>query len=375
MSFFIRHFAFLTSVFYILSRIFIQTYKPRRLKESTMSKKAIINLKEGICPNCGLETTEAYCEDCGQRKQGRFTFLYILKELLAVLNFDKGFLYNFYHLAFYPSQSIISYLNGKTKPFYPPLPYFLTTMTVLLFLFTFGVRNIGVTFAGKINAILDDSKTSQYIEEYEYERFKKIISDQLLTLTHQIDTVDFGLVEPSFNEHEQLKKKVNGLFVAHKAHNEALKIIKRNENFADYLSYVVFYFMPFYLAFFIFLFNKKTELFFTEHLIIQLFTMSQALWLSNLSMLLVLVVSWTYTKFSGTDSMPDLLVHTQLGAVGLAFLLGLFYLYRVQGNVYRQSWWAYTAKFILATAFTLAISYFAYHVMNIYLKDIFTNLK
>jgi hypothetical protein len=336
-----------------------------------MSKKMIINYKEGICANCGFETNEPYCEACGQRKQSRFTFPYILSELLLLLNFDKGFLYNFYHFTFQPSMSLTDYLNGKTKPFYPPLPYFLTAMTVLLFLFTFGIRNIGVTFAGKINAILDDAKTYQFIEEYEYERFKKIQSDRLFALSNQIDSLDFGSIDTVYTGHEQLKKGINGFFVAHKAHHDAMQIAKRNESFGEYLSYVVFYFMPFYLACFIALFYKETTLFFTEHLVIQLFTIGQMLWFTNLAMLLVLAFSWTYRQVSGAENLPEMLVNMQLGLAIFSFVYGFVYLYRVHWKVYRQRWWMHAFKFIFVTAFTLAISYFAYNVMSIYFKKYF----
>ncbi|GAB4467461.1 MAG: hypothetical protein OHK0057_07280 [Thermoflexibacter sp.] len=291
--------------------------------------KQIIQKKDTNCENCGWETHDAFCENCGQRKQGRFTIAYILGELIALLNYDKGFFYNFYYLTSRPVQSLSDYLKGKTKTFYPPLPYFLTATTILILLLVFGAEYIGKHFAENVSYVFEVKTVEKEIEDTKSAYYKKRKTQQIeiSELTRQLDSLrdeDSAITQPLG---DSLYKKVHLWLLDSKKHQENLKMLSKKEDEKAHIGkirYGILYLLPFFFALIVFFtFRKKSNLLFTEHLIIQLYTFSQTIWLICLSLGVVLWVSWTYKLLAKTNEIPESLSLIYLIFIGLVSVGGL----------------------------------------------------
>jgi hypothetical protein len=290
--------------------------------------KQIIQKKDNHCENCGSETRNAFCENCGQRKQGRFTISYILGELIALLNYDKGFLYNFYYLTLHPVQSLSDYLKGKTKTFYPPLPYFLTATTILILLLVFGAEYIGKHFAEKVNYVFDVKTVEKEIEDAKsaYYKKRKLQQIELSELTRQLDSLrdeDSELTQPLG---DSLHSKVHLWLLDSKKHQENLKTLSKKEDEKAHIGkikYGVLYVLPFLFALIAFFIFRKSKLLLTEHLIIQLYTLSQTIWLICLTLGVVLFISWTYKLLATTNEIPENLSLMYLALITLTSIGGL----------------------------------------------------
>lgn len=286
------------------------------------TNKQIIHKQELHCENCGQEATHAYCGNCGQRKQSRFTVSYLWGELLSMLNYDKGFLYNFYHFSFNPARSIIAYLGGKTRPFYPPLPYFLTATTVLILLLVFGADYIGKYFANEVNYIFDIQIVEKEIEDTKTDYYKKRnqIQTRLLSLTKQIDSLkdhEEQVIKPLA---DSTRKQVRVWLTESKKHQEQLKNLSKKgdeEAKTSKLKYGFLYLLPLIFACLGYLIFSKGKLFFTEHLIIQLYTFSQTIWLTNIGLGVVLSISWAYKWFYHTSQISENVSFIYLLLIGL----------------------------------------------------------
>src|SRR5258706_5424486 len=88
-----------------------------------------------ICKNCGHEFDLKFCSNCGQKASvKRIDFKTITNDLPnAILNIDRGFLFNVIELSKRPGYAIKDYLEGKRKSFYHPLSYlFIMTAAMLV---------------------------------------------------------------------------------------------------------------------------------------------------------------------------------------------------------------------------------------------------
>jgi hypothetical protein len=334
-----------------------------------MSKEAASNLPTTqeiaetakiACVSCSHLTNESYCEQCGQRKQSRFTLSYIFGELFKVLNYDKGFLHNFHSLTFAPYQTIWGYLNGKTKRFYPPLPYYLTSITILVLLLLVGAKNIDVSFAEKINFIINDKEIKAYTDQIKQEKTEQPRRKVMLGLLAEIDSLEYWQLQ-----HEG-KDKVRALQDSAFYHllwqSSNPNLISKEREIESLILFAAYYFMPVYLAFFAWLFYRKTKLFFTEQLVIQLFGLAQVFWFLNLAVLLVLGFSWAYKQMMHIENLPPNLVSLQFYVIFATLFAGLTCLYYVYLRCYRQHWLLTFVKFVpqifltLLTALVLSAS-------------------
>lgn len=293
-----------------------------------MRKTNIINKDEAHCAHCQSVTSEPYCENCGQRRQARFTLNHILGELLAILNYDKGFLHNFYYLTFRPVQSIRAYLRGKTKSFYAPLPYFLTAITLLLLLLVFGANYTGKHFASKVGYLFDVEETTKEIDDAKTGYYKQRKQDEktILPLIKYIDSLANEYQDDKIRPFgDTLRTRVRQLIAQSKLQQKKLAVLdqKADKEELSKLKYAVFYLMPFFFALLGLFFYQKNKLFFTEHLIIHLYTISQAVWFVNLSLGLVLLFSWIYKLFTRASELPEMLSLFCLALVGIATVFGI----------------------------------------------------
>lgn len=98
-------------------------------------------MENNTCANCGAPLTGPYCSQCGQRDVPRITVRRLFIQLWeALTDVDRGAWYTLWALMTRPGQAIRAYLDGKTRPFTPPIRYalVLTSIFVLLQLY-FGI--------------------------------------------------------------------------------------------------------------------------------------------------------------------------------------------------------------------------------------------
>lgn len=303
--------------------------------------KQIIHKQEINCENCEQESATNYCKNCGQCKQSRFTLRYLFGELLSIINYDKGFFYNFYHFSSSPTRSIISYLSGKTKPFYPPLPYFLTATTVLILLLAFGADYIGKHFADKVNYIFDVQAIEKEIDNTKTDYYKNRALRQvgLISLTKQID---------SLREHEQqvtkpladsIRRQVSAWLAESQRYQAHLKSLsKKDDAEADInkLKYGFLYLLPLFFALVGYFIFAKSKLFFTEHLIIHLYTLSQTIWFTNISLGVILAASWAYKLLYKASQISENVSFIYLIIIGLVSGGGLIFGAYIAWMCYKQ---------------------------------------
>jgi hypothetical protein len=220
---------------------------------------------EKVCLQCGKPQIEQnYCEYCGQKKyESRFDFSYIVGEALQTLNLEKGILFNFKVLWQNAAQNIADYMKGKTKLFYPPWQYFSVACCVFFFLLLTDIASL----AG-LNVNGQAEKTKAYYQEVytsNYNNLANYLQDSMLIINN-IDTL-------------KTISKIKGreLHDNRFLENSEMERAEKQEQFVQILTYLGFYFFPFYLAIFSFLFFKKSNYLFTEHLIMHLFLVGQAI--------------------------------------------------------------------------------------------------
>lgn len=97
------------------------------------------NTPSETCKNCQATLSGEYCSQCGQKTIERITLRTIFHELWqALIDLDRGALFTIKALVQNPGKAVAEYLNGRTRPYTPPLRFalVLTTIQVLLSLWT-----------------------------------------------------------------------------------------------------------------------------------------------------------------------------------------------------------------------------------------------
>ena len=91
------------------------------------------------CPNCGEDFSSNYCPHCGQKELlEKITLKSIFHETLqVVLLLESPVLHTIKELSLRPGVFVRSYLEGKRKPYLPPVQFFLLAITVYLLFFNF----------------------------------------------------------------------------------------------------------------------------------------------------------------------------------------------------------------------------------------------
>lgn len=264
------------------------------------------------CKNCEHKFEGKYCSNCGQRVQNRFDFSYIINEIKDILELDRGILYNFLNLTQKLGVTIRSYIEGKTKPFYAPLSYFLLGMTLFILL------------------VLDNFDTGRWSEGkvFIYDNYENL---KMLMKSYQKDRID---IYENMNL-ENFEKQINNLKAYENMQNTSVEKMEKKANRSQAFTYIVFYFSPFYFAFFFWLLNLKNPWNFTEHLIIQTFIIAQFIWFTNVLAAFIMITSfWNISTI------------TSIAFYGiLAYLFGLLIFYfRILKMVYQQNWFVTLLK-------------------------------
>ena len=87
---------------------------------------------EPSCKNCGAELHGEWCHECGQRAmKGRWTVKSAFTQLFsAITNVERGFLFTIIQMAIRPGTVIKDYIEGKTRPYFPPFRYAFILVTI-----------------------------------------------------------------------------------------------------------------------------------------------------------------------------------------------------------------------------------------------------
>lgn len=98
------------------------------------------------CANCENVHDSKFCPECGQKRiRERITFHESVKHILqATFNLDRGFLHTFLILLNRPHEVLRTYLNGGTLTYFPPFRYVLVAMAINTFLL-FQFNGIGLS--------------------------------------------------------------------------------------------------------------------------------------------------------------------------------------------------------------------------------------
>ncbi len=92
------------------------------------------------CKNCGTRSSGNYCGRCGEQLgiQSRIEFRQLIAKLTSeILNLDLGFLYTTKALTKRPGHMVREYINGRRKPYFDPIRYYVLFFTLFFFLFYF----------------------------------------------------------------------------------------------------------------------------------------------------------------------------------------------------------------------------------------------
>ncbi|MCS7074202.1 MAG: DUF3667 domain-containing protein [Bacteroidia bacterium] len=225
------------------------------------------------CQNCHTELTGSYCSVCGQRKQERFTFSYVLDELLQLLEFDKGILYNIKVFAWNPGLTIREYIQGKTKPFYPPISFFFLGMTVFILLVLSSLEADGWS-TGKV-FIFDTYENAKQINEY-YQKEQRWIAKQEIPDS----------------------SKVQQILELEKERDKSILVLESKAMRTQGMTYAAFYFTPLYLTLLYLLLGYQSNYNFTEHLIIHTFGVAQVIWFISFVAIIGYGLNFLLEKFS-----------------------------------------------------------------------------
>ena len=269
--------------------------------------------------------TGSYCSSCGQRKQSRFTISYIVDEIFSILEFDKGILFNLKTLLLHPGVAVRDYLHGKTKPFYPPLSFFLLGMTLFILLILNLLEADGWS-TGKV-FIFDTYQNAKQINEY-FQREQQWIVKQEIPDTTKIQQL--------------MALETERTISIAKMESKAMR--------TQGITYVAFYLLPLYLTGIYLLLCYQSSLHFTEHLIIHTFGTAQILWISSL-------LSGIYYLFVfASIQIPSVIGLAGMGMYGLA-VVG--YYCQLIREAYQLSWLGAILR-VLITGIILLILVFGF---------------
>ncbi|HEX8694619.1 MAG TPA: DUF3667 domain-containing protein [Longimicrobium sp.] len=88
------------------------------------------------CVSCGAMLTGAYCQACGQKAMGRFTFPNILQHLVTdALDLNKGLLFTAWSLLRDPGRVVRDYVAGRTVRYTNPVKYLLIVVTLVVLVY------------------------------------------------------------------------------------------------------------------------------------------------------------------------------------------------------------------------------------------------
>ena len=239
-------------------------------------------LKEKLCKNCNSELVGLYCSECGQKNSQLLSIKETLKEFTDnVFSFDTRFFITLKYLITKPGLLTTEYWLGRRTKYLPPLRLYLVMS--LMYFFSSSIINPGIdkpfqTLDGFFQFELDKSSPK-------YDPSPAIVAP----------FVDF--LKENFNK---------GVMVAEK------KELTEQDLIWSSMPTAMFILMPF-MAFCVYLLNKKKKQLYSYHLITVLH-----------------FHSFIFFIFTLEEIVPIIVIFTKL------YLL--YYIFFMFKNIYQDSW-------------------------------------
>ena len=242
-------------------------------------------LKEKLCKNCNSELVGLYCSECGQKNSQLLSIKETLKEFTDnVFSFDTRFFITFKYLITKPGLLTTEYWLGRRTKYLPPLRLYLVMS--LMYFFISSIINPGTD----ISLYKSDFQEKPFQFELDKSSPKYDPSPEIVA-----PFVDF--FKENFNK---------GVMVAEKKELTEHDLVWSN------MPAAMFILMPF-MAFCVYLLNKKKKQLYSYHLITVLH-----------------FHSFIFFIFTLEEIVPIIEIFTKL------YLL--YYIFFMFKNIYQDSW-------------------------------------
>ena len=242
-------------------------------------------LKEKLCKNCNSELVGLYCSECGQKNSQLLSIKETLKEFTDnVFSFDTRFFITFKYLITMPGLLTTEYWLGRRTKYLPPLRLYLVMS--LMYFFISSIINPGTD----ISLYKSDFQEKPFQFELDKSSPKYDPSPEIVA-----PFVDF--FKENFNK---------GVMVAEKKELTEHDLVWSN------MPAAMFILMPF-MAFCVYLLNKKKKQLYSYHLITVLH-----------------FHSFIFFIFTLEEIVPIIVIFTKL------YLL--YYIFFMFKNIYQDSW-------------------------------------
>ena len=253
-------------------------------------------LKEKICKNCNSELVGLYCSECGQKNSQLLSIKETLKEFTDnVFSFDTRFFITFKYLITKPGLLTTEYWLGRRTKYLPPLRLYLVMS--LMYFFISSIINPGTD----ISLYKSDFQEKPFQFELDKSSPKYDPSPEIVA-----PFVDF--FKENFNK---------GVMVAEKKELTEHDLVWSN------MPAAMFILMPF-MAFCVYLLNKKKKQLYSYHLITVLH-----------------FHSFIFFIFTLEDIVPNFnpafFLYLPLIDIFIK-LYSLYYIFFMFKNIYQDSW-------------------------------------
>ena len=253
-------------------------------------------LKEKLCKNCNSELVGLYCSECGQKNSQLLSIKETLKEFTDnVFSFDTRFFITFKYLITMPGLLTTEYWLGRRTKYLPPLRLYLVMS--LMYFFISSIINPGTD----ISLYKSDFQEKPFQFELDKSSPKYDPSPEIVA-----PFVDF--FKENFNK---------GVMVAEKKELTEHDLVWSN------MPAAMFILMPF-MAFCVYLLNKKKKQLYSYHLITVLH-----------------FHSFIFFIFTLEDIVPNFnpafFLYLPLIDIFIK-LYSLYYIFFMFKNIYQDSW-------------------------------------
>lgn len=274
-----------------------------------MPKKKLAEpiLLEQICKNCETDFKGKFCPNCGQSvKEFERPFGYLIVDLMGnIFAFDTRFWKTFKAILFSPGKMALEFVKGHRVRYMPPFRFYVFVSFIFFFFLNINtnknIENNNITIFGNVP-----------------EKNNVTIAPVVANTKHLPgDTVDF---EASINDSIKVDESDGEELIDYENINKNPEIYIGR--MFQYLSWSIFFLMPFY-GFLLWLFFRKSQSYYITHLILAINQHS----FTFLVFLVMLILSFVFNGY--------------LAILGVLLFLSIpVYIYLGLRRLFRRKWWA-----------------------------------
>lgn len=287
-----------------------------------MRKKKLAEpeISEQLCKNCETEFKGNFCPNCGQSvKEFERPFGFLFVDLMGnIFAFDTRFWKTFKAILFNPGKMALEFVKGRRVRYMPPFRFYVFVSFIFFFFLNIltnkNIEDENITIFG--NTPDSDSL---------------VVAPVVANTKHtSSDTVDYGKSKNGFIDVEEESSKIVDYENINK--NPDIYIGRMFQ----YLSWSIFFLMPFY-GFLLWLFFRKSQPYYITHLILAVNQHS----FTFLVFLIMMILSYV---FNGNLAILSLLL----------FLSMPVYIFVGLRRLFKRAWWS-----TLLLMFAMAGVYFS----------------